>query len=449
MSINRLFEIGQRSLQAANAKMEAASQNIANAESEGYHRRRATLRPSSTVSQGIYTTPAGNTATGDGVSVSSYERVRDRMLESSAAEAKTGESGAREEARVLTQLEGALATDTEGSLPATLEKFWDGWNKVASNADDQGVRSALLSRADTLTSAFHRIDQRVSELTGDTKTELASSVEEVNEKLDEIASLNKKIREARASGARDLAAEDRRDAVVKKLSEFVPVEVQEGKQDGYTVTVDGMSVVQGGESTHLKLASPTSVEFGDTGVALEPGSEGRGKVGAQLRMLNQTLPDVQNRLDGLAKDVVEKVNNVHESGYDQNGNTNVSFFDPAGTTAGSIQRAVSAPEEIAAYGGANATGDTQPAQDIAALSDDLTPEAVDLYAHVGAEIRKASAQEESKAAMADHLKSVAEGVSGVSLDEEMSNLIKHQQAFAASARVLRTAQQVTDTLLSM
>lgn len=448
MSINRLFEIGSRSLQALNAKMETTGQNVANAETDGYHRRRATVRSSNTVSQGIYTVPT-DPATGDGVTVESYERIRDRMLDSAAAEAKSGESGAREEARILTVLEGALATGTEGSLQTSMDNFWNAWSSVASNPNDEGVRSALLGRAETLTASFHRVDDRLADLRADTKTALSTSVDEVNSLLEEVASLNIKIQEARSSGSPDLVAKDRRDSLVKQLSEYMPVQVKEEEATGYTLTVDGMTVVQGEESRTLKQPSPTAVEFGDTGVSFDAGDEGRGKIGAQLRILNQTMPTIQNDLDSLAKDVVEKVNNHHESGYDQNGNTDVSFFDPSKTTAGNISRSVTAPDEIAAIADANATGDTTPAQNIAALAETLTPKAIDLEADVGAEVQRASVEEESKAAMVDHLENAAEGVSGVSMDEEMSDLITQQQAFAASARVLKTARQVTDTLLAM
>lgn len=449
MSINTLFEISQRSFRALNAKMNATGQNVANANTEGYHRRRATLEASNTVSSGIYTSPAQNTAPGDGVSVASYERVRDRMLDAAAAEAQTGESGAREEARILSVLEGALATDTEGSLTSSLENFFNSLNDLANNPTDQGVRETVLAKADTLTGAFGRIDQKMQGLVNDTESALASSVDKANGLLKEVASLNEKISEARAGGTPDLAAKDRRDRLVKKLSKLAPVTVQEDSDAGYTLSINGMNVVQGSETTTLQLADSTTVEFGETGVAFEAGDEGGGKIGAQLRSLNQTLPSVQNELDGLAKDVVEEVNTIHETGYDQNGNTGNPFFDPAGTTAGSIQRAVDAPEDIAAYGEAGNPGNTTPAQEMSALSESLTPKAIDLAASVGSKVQQAAAQEEAKAATAAHLESMAQGVSGVSLDEEMSNLIEQQQQFAASARVLRTAQEITSTLLSM
>jgi flagellar hook-associated protein 1 FlgK len=462
VSINSLFEISQRSFRALNAKMNATGQNVANADSEGYHRRRATLRASNTVSPGIYTSPAQNNTPGDGASLDSFERVRDRMLDQAAAEAQTGEKGAREEARLLSVLEGALATDTEGSLTSSLESFFGGLNDLANNPTDQGVRETVLAKADALTGAFDRLDQKIGGLESDTESALANSVDKANGLIEEVAGLNEKINEARASGTPDLAAKDRRDSLVKKLSGLMPVDVQEDS-NGYTLSVNGMNVVQGTETTQLRaknLESPSAptVEFGDTGVAFEPDSENAGEIGAQLRTLNQTLPEVQNQLDGLAEDVVTEVNTIHNTGYDQNGDSGENFFvDKSGTTsgntAGNIELNVDGPKDIAAVAGDGngnpLPGDTTPAQNMAALSESLTPKAIDLAANVGSKVQQAAAREEAKAATADHLESMAEGVSGVSVDEEMSNLIEQQQQFAASARVLRTAQEVTSTLLSM
>lgn len=454
MSINQLYEISRRSFRAFDARMNAAGQNVANAGTEGYHRRRVALRTDTTVASGLYAPPSANAATGNGVSVASYERVRDGLLESAAAEAQTGQGAADEEVRVLSALEGALATGTAGALPEAMSTFSDGWARVADHPSDRGVRSALLSRTDTLTATFNGLDQSLGQLREETQQALATSVEGVNERLSEIAALNQTIRTAHSGGSPDLAAEDQRDALVKELSAYAPVRVRDDRAAGYTLTIKGMAVVQGDETSALEVAGPpgqarTEVHFGDTEVAFRPAAEGDGKVGAQLHILNETLPGMQARLDDLAAQVVEEVNTAHAGGFDQAGQPGGPFFDPAGTTARTIQRAVAAPDAVAAFAAPGQPGDSTPARRIADRAGQLQAGAVDLAASVGAEVERASARQASQAAVANHLDSMVRGVSGVSLDEEMTRLIEHQQSFAASARVLNTAQSVMDTLLSM
>jgi flagellar hook-associated protein 1 len=40
-------------------------------------------------------------------------------------------------------------------------------------------------------------------------------------------------------------------------------------------------------------------------------------------------------------------------------------------------------------------------------------------------------------------------ISGVNLDEEFANVIKYQKAFQASARMIKTAKDLIDTIVSL
>nr|WP_272505420.1 flagellar hook-associated protein FlgK [Salinibacter ruber] len=351
-----MFDIGSTSLRAVGEKIDATSQNIANAESEGYRRRRVSLSSRSVAATGLYASNGAQDVTSSGVGVEQFERVRDGMLVAARNEARSSESAAREEGRVLGVLEGALATDTDAGLSASLQGLADGFSNLAINPDSQGVRESVLGRARQLTDTFGRLDQRLGELTTNTENALAGNVEKANGLLDKVASLNEQIENARAGGSPDYAAEDQRDQTVKELSKLLPVEAQENRSDGYTLTVDGMTVVQGTEATNLSVdqsGNTPAVEFGKTGVEFTPGAEGGGEIGAQARLLNDTLPGVQSDLDALADDVVKKVNAAHRKGADQNGDTGENFFvDKSGpsseNTAGNIELNVDGPKDIAA-----------------------------------------------------------------------------------------------------
>nr|WP_272506996.1 flagellar hook-associated protein FlgK [Salinibacter ruber] len=353
-----MFDIGSTSLRAVGEQIDATSQNIANAESEGYRRRRVSLSSRSVAATGLYASNGAQDVTSSGVGVEQFERVRDGMLVAARNEARSSESAAREEGRVLGVLEGALATDTDASLSASLQGLADDFNTLANNPESQGVRESVLGRARQLTDTFGRLDQRLGELTTNTENALADNVEKANGLLDKVASLNEQIENARAGGSPDYAAEDQRDQTVKELSKLLPVEAQENRSDGYTLTVDGMTVVQGTEATNLSVdqsGDTPAVEFGKTGVEFTPGAEGGGEIGAQTRLLNDTLPGVQSDLDALADDVVKEVNAAHRKGADQNGDTGENFFvDKSATgstsknTAGNIELNVDGPKDIAA-----------------------------------------------------------------------------------------------------
>jgi flagellar hook-associated protein 1 FlgK len=462
MSLNNLVEISRRSIRTLDAALNVTGQNIANAGTPGYARRRLTFTPDAPLTRGLWSRPSAYTPLGGGVSIGSYERLRDRLLTTSAWEARGGLGYADEQQRVLGALEGAFPTDT-GSLSTQLEDFWNGWSDLADNPTDTGLRLTLRSRAQTLTGSLNRLSNDVTRLQEETQTDLTQGVDTVNGLLRQIADLNVQVTNSYHQGSPDFTAEDQRDALLKELSNFVPVRVQSDADDGYTISVDGVTVVQGNTVQELTLdtsGTTPEVRFGDTPLALRPSSEG-GRIGGWLHTLQTTLPETQASLDTLASTLVTQVNTLHATGYGLDGVTGRNFFDPASTTAATIQLSsdvLGDVNAIAASGDATASGDNGIALQIAALRDatlmnsgttTMGTYVIDLVTGIGSQVESALTQLSGQAMVVDNLDGMEQGVSGVSVDEEMTHLIELQQAYAASARVLNTAQEMMDTLLNL
>ncbi len=460
--MNNLLEISRRSLLAYQSAMNTAGQNVANAGTPGYARRRLILSADGVSSRGWkMRAPHGAMAAG-GVSVQTYERVRDGLLTAAAWEAETALGTAGEQQRILGALEGVFPPG-DGSLHDLLNDFWDGWSDLANDPTGDGARHALRSRAQGLAATLGRMDADVANLQTETTKALTSGVEEVNGLLKEVAALNEQIARARHSGSPDLAAEDRRDQAVEALAGFGPVRVHDG-EDGYRLTLDGMTLVQGADAFGLELddSGPTPrVLFAETGIEYAPEGSDGGKLGAWRTALDETLPQTRSALDELAQSLVTEVNALHRTGYGLDGAGGRDFFDPAGTTAASLRLSadiLADPAAIAATGDPAAMGSNSLALDLAGLRDQkllnggtatLEDFAVGLVSGIGADLKRTTTEAAGHAAVRDHLTAMAQGVSGVSIEEEMTNLIQYQQGFAAAARVLDTAQQMMDTLLTL
>lgn len=447
MSINQLLHIGQRALQAYDAGMNAVAQNVANADTEGYHRRRVTMSSDATGSNGVIIGPPGATDRMAGVSVQQFERVRDRLLSASAREAQTGLGGAEEEARIMGGVEGAFAVGTDGSLSNTLGDFWNAWSDVADNPTDIGARETLLSSAASLTSTFGQIDQDLSRIQNETQNVLSRGVEDANGLITKIADLNGQIQSARAAGSPNLSAEDERDQLVKQLASFAPVNVQE-KDAGYMVSINGKNVVQGDNAQTLSLdETSNTLSLDGTTTQLSLSNE-QGKLGAWTHTLQTALPGVRNDLDALADKIVTDVNDLHEDGYNLNDNDGIAFF--AGNSASTISVNPNlTPEQIAASDVQGEHGNANQALDILDLREGIDNEAVRIVTDVGTQVEQANKRASSQSAVLAQAEGMERGVSGVSLDEEMTKMIEYQQAYAASSRVIQTAQQMMDTLLSL
>ncbi len=450
MSIQNLYRLSRRSFGVFSAQMNVAGQNIANATTPGYSRRRLTLATVGPPQRGIQFGSPFPTV-GTGVSAENLERMRDGLLASASGEARTDLGGAEEETRLLSALEGLFGVDSGASLQDVMGDFWNAWSDLANNPTDTGVRASLLSQAETVAGTLNDLDDNMTRLATETQTALGNSVDQVNGLLDEIAALNEQISTAQAAGSPDLAAEDRRDGAVAELAAFVPVNVSE-ESDGYAVTIDGMIAVQGDQARGLTLdtpaGGPAAIRFEGTTVAF---SSSDGQVGAQLRTLNETIPDTRDALNTFAESLVTTVNAQHATGFGLDGSTGLNFFDPAGLTAGSIRLSddMDNPAKIAASSALDEPGNSDIALELSKLRETFDQQVVDLVSGVGAKLKAAQTAAGGHAAVVSHLDAMARGVSGVSLDEEMTYLIESQQAFAAVARVLNTADEMMETILAL
>mgnify|MGYP006266121569 CR=1 FL=1 len=482
MGINQIIEMGRRSLRTFNAGLNTVSQNISNAESEGYHRRRITINSVATDSKGVIIGPPGATDRLGGAGVGSFERLRDRLFTAMGREATTGLGAGEEEARLLDGVESVFGVGTDGSLTNVLNEFWNGWSDVADNPTDIGTREALLRKAQNLTSTLNRVDQDLNRIRGEAEAALGRNVADINDKLNRIAELNERINTSNNSGSPNYSAQDERDQLVKDIAEYVPVKVLEDQQDGYQVTVNGLSVVQGTNVVELDVQDgPTPPNPPDKLVFFEgtnktfqpaPNRRGDGKLGAQLRVLNDSLRAVQSDLDTVASDIVNQVNTIHSNGYDLNGVVGGTFFDPANTTAGDIslsddlrdpdgpgpqpvgptllpERIAAAAEDPASPGTSDGPGNSDQALAIFDLREPIENETIRIISDVGNQLDEAQKTSSAQSGVLAQVDAMASGTAGVSIDEELTRMIEYQQSFAASSRIIQTAQQMMDTLLAI
>jgi flagellar hook-associated protein 1 FlgK len=460
MGLRNLYEMSRRSFTVFSAQMNTAGQNIANVNTPGYARRRLQLEPADPMTTGILMRRGANGAIG-GVSIESFERMHDSLLASASWEAQAGLGGADEEARLLGALEGVFGVGSGASLTDVMDGFWNAWSDVANNPTDVGTRNALISQTETVTATLNGLDENINRLATQTESALAGGVKQANGLLEELAELNATVRSARASGSPDLAAEDRRDAAVAELAAFAPVKVSDDP-DGYHITVSGMSVLQGDEPTLFRYEPPTgtnpaAVRFGSTDVTVPSSAD--GTLGAQVRTLNETLPDTVAALDSFAAKLVTDVNTQHATGFGLDGVDARNFFDPAELEAGSIRISdivrgdpsviAAAGPDAAAPGVFPGPGDSNGANAIAGMREGFDTDSAAILSDVGAKLRGARTAAGAHAAVADHLAAMEQAVSGVSMDEEMTKLLEAQHAFAASARVLNTAEEMMQTILAL
>lgn len=471
MGLNSLLEIGRRSLQNYSARMNTVSQNIANAETEGYSRRRVHLQSEARTSPGIFMPSAYGGVIGNGSSIASIERVHDALLSQASWQAESGVGSSQEERRLLGAVEGLLAPGTSSDLSEINSRFFDSWEQLASDPTSTAARQQVLDVAGQLTSRVNGLYDGLSTLEQETTQTLRDGLGETNQLLDRIAELNGQIREADAKGTPDLKAQDDRDKLMKELGSFLPLQVSEDGANGFTVTVQGKAVIQGDVANHLTLdtesADAPQVRFEGTSVSFEIGESGAadGRVGAWLRTIRQTIPEVRSEIRSYAENLATEINDIHD--HATSGGSYALAPDGLGGGPGTAQAgalftastasdpsftfelAVTDPAQLATSDTSGETGNSAVARKIADLRGGFDSQMTALNASVGRKLEQAASDEQARSAVAGNLEAMERGRTGVSLDEEMTKMIENQRAYQASARIIQTTQTMFDTLMRM
>jgi flagellar hook-associated protein 1 len=165
----------------------------------------------------------------------------------------------------------------------------------------------------------------------------------------------------------------------------------------------------------------------------------------------------------LAKQIADQVNTAHMSGVDQNGAAGLALFTytpGAEATSLAVNAAVGTdPTKVVVAASASTPGDTSVAARIADLASSGTfgtgglHTPVDAYAsfigQVGADSQQAGEMQSNQNVVLEQLDNRRSSISGVSLDEEATDVIKFQKAYQASAKVITTINAMLDTLMNM
>jgi flagellar hook-associated protein 1 len=420
-----------RGLLAQQQAIDVAGHNVANASTAGYSRQEAVLEPTRP-----YLIPANSVNTGagaqlgSGVDVAAIRRVRDQFLDLQyrAQQMSLGDATARTTS--LDEAELAFGEPGDDGIQAQLSRFWDAWSDVANAPEDAGARAALVTNAQTLSSTFHDVSGQLTTVAQQAQDEydaITGPSGDVANMASELAGLNRAIGDAVFRGQQPNDLMDRRDQLVDRLSQLAQVSVTDTGDSRWRVDFGGVTLVD--PSTQAGSTWPQTL-------SRAPG----GKLGALLDLASPSGPALtyRSQLDAVAADLVSSVNALHVS---------TPFFDPAGTTAATI--AVVATTATVQTGSGSAPGENDVAQAIARLRGGSTDQLYQaLVARVGTESQAALRAQSTAQSLSDAVDDRRQSVAGVSLDEEMTNLIRFQRGYQASARTMTTMDEMLDTLVN-
>jgi flagellar hook-associated protein 1 len=429
MSISSFFGLNTAlsGLIAHQRALDVTAHNIGNASTEGYSRQQAQLGTSLALRvPGV--SLGGAAMLGSGVTVEDFARVRDGFadLQFRAQNMALGDHKAT--AGLLAQAELSLSEPTDNGIGQVLAKFWSAWDDLSNHPDSPATRQALVNQATLLSDRINALSGDLQLVRTEAQTQYAQLTGPTGDVLaaaQEIASLNQAIRAAGSSGAQPNDLLDRRDLALDKLSGLAQVSVTE---------LPGGSIRVNFGDAATPLVDDVTVTWPQALTA--PG----GRLGALLQLgdtaATGTITGYLADLDGFASQLISSVNAVHGT----------NFF--SGTNAATIGVAVTAVTVRAATPPA-AAGANDIALAVSALRGGGADNAyANLVARIGGESRAAQQQQATSQALVYASDDRRQSVAGVSMDEEMTNMVRYQRGYQAAARVMSTLDEMLDVLIN-
>ena len=451
-SLNASLATALSGLAAEQAALEATTNNVANANTPGYSRE----VPEMVSSDPVVIEPL---TLGTGVTLKRIESIRDSILESQIQQENESQGQLNAQVSALSETQVSF-TGSTGDIGTAISNFFDSVNALSASPADLSLRQGMLTAAQNLAGAFnltasHLMTQRTS-----IDSSVQQTVGQINQLTQQIAQLNGQIATLENVGESAGSFVDQRTLLIDQLSSLVDVSVIPGNNSLTLTTANGTALVAGDQDFQLSAKPDSS---GMTHIFAQ-GSDitstiVSGQLGGELDVRDQQIPAFLRQLDTLAAGLANAVNDVQSKGSDLNGDPGLRLFNapPASGigAAASLSVAMTDPTLIAASSdgssGSNGNAELMYALRNQPVVQGLSP--TDYYSsivfNVGNAVSNATAGQSASNLVLQQLKDQRASVSGVSLDEEAANMVRYQQAYAASAQVISTINSMMQVVINM
>jgi flagellar hook-associated protein 1 FlgK len=448
-TLNTAMWIASQALDVDQGAMDVTSNNIANASTPGYSREVVDLSEQTPIE-------SGNLTVGTGVELRQIQSVRSQVLSLLIAEQTTQQSGSQTQLNGLQQVESLFSDPTQG-VGANLSTFFNSISQLSTDPSDPADRQSVITAAQNLVGSFNQAAQSLGTIQSSLNQSVSTSVNQINSLTQQIAQINGQVGQLQQLGKDPGSLLDQENQLINQLSQLTNVsEIQ--TENGLTLTTgSGTALVVGNQSFALTVGNgPTGMQdVFSQGQDITSTLQG-GSLGGSIQVRDQDIPGILNQLNTLAGQFATSFNNAQAQGFDLNGNPGQALFAfNASGAAASLSLTTTDPDAIAASSdgtpGSNGNIANLMAVETNPLPSGETP--TDSYANMvsdsGNLASQAQAEVTASTTSLNQLTDQLGAISGVSINEETTNLLTYQTAFSAAARVVTTVDQLTQAVLNM
>jgi len=505
------IETAKRSLFTQQAALQVTGHNVANANTQGYSRQTVNMTASKPMEAIGMTHSAVPGQLGTGVEFTSITRIRENYLDSQFRNENQNNGNWSIQSDTLQKLETIVNEPSDSGLRSVLDKFWNAWHDLSENPEDITARKLVRETATALTDAFNQTSRQLDDLSADITENIGVKVDQINTNVEIIANLTQNIRRIEAYGDNANDLRDQRDVLLDELSKIANITVSD-TADGFQVTMGAQVLVANQNFTPVTVAGIQSAFGGDlTGGEIYGMIKSRDQYVADYQKQLNTLVngmvngDIQVTIpagavlpegtvlngvtySGAARTLasaitvtVQGLNGLHKLGYTAQSPLKAGgdFFvssDGGPITAGNIKLSADIEADasnIASSMRTTVNGTTESVvkgnKDLAMLIAQFNDTKIDfgsvgggtinaigtvndyfrsIVGQLGIQAQEAGRQSDNSQIVVDQVDSRRQSVSGVSLDEEMANMIKFQHAYNAAARFMTTIDETLDRIIN-
>lgn len=457
------IELGKKSLMTHQLAMHTTAQNIANSGTPGYSRQKNVL-----IATDPFNAPQMNRLElpgqlGTGVTLQSIQRARDMLLENEIRREISGQSSLDHKVKYMEQVEAALQEPSDMGIGKALDNFWASWQEVSANPEEIAARNTVLSRADQLVKVLQKKDTDFAQLQAMTDQEIRTQVAQINELASKIRDINVEINKSLGVEMQPNDLLDKRDFYLRELAEITNYQGQQMGNGLYSITINGRTLVQDGTFIPLNVSNDplnhgfAAITWSDDN---SPVTITSGQIAGLAEMRDSVIPSYRNSLNTLAQGIMNTVNPAHAAGYGLNAAapSGQPLFTGTDLASMALNPALAGnPAGLAAATNPSAPGDGSNALAMAQLQNSLSmaggTQTIGTYyqnmiAQIGLDSKNMKLDQANQDAIVDSLDEQQKSVAGVNMDEEMTNMMKYQDAYQAAIRVVSTMDEMLNTLIN-
>lgn len=476
-------------LMASRQSLDTVSHNITNSNNPGY------VRQSAIHANRGYTSISGDKLqVGTGVNVAEIRQIRDEFLDKKIRSELSSFGYHYAKSEILADVEGIFNEITDSGLQNVLQNvmndFWNNWNELYKEPESLTVRALVHESSVAFTDTVNHLSTQLNDIKQNLNKEITTKVAQSNNILKAIADLNKRIKmvEGKDSPVKANDYRDQRNGLLDNLSQLLPVKSYENAFGEAIVSLNGKDLVSGGSISEIHMENDQNglghVYYQNSKDKID--LKGMGDLGGYISARDDSIYEYENRLDELVGAMGDKINELHQGGKDLENQKGINFFEPFSTldpndpayekiriTAANIRvNPDLANFNKIAVSSSGSKGDGDIAKAIFEARKELilvkynreeygkegfvpgeasmtTDEYYrDLVLELSIERESSMEVAKNQGFLINSIDERRKGISGVSLDEEMTDMIKFQHAYAANSRVINVIDEMIEQIVN-